>query len=269
MTLRIAALAAIAGLTMASSLAPSIAHAAKATECAKVGICYCVNDELKSLIGTRVERFRQMIAEQRKAGKAVGYLSVPLTSSGGGNFNVNKEVAEAAKAAIEKRFGADYVWILNPGTLEADLPKGTGADYMAMWVSLLEGVDGLGDFDFVVFAGPQDFARYFAFDGSNDMAKLDAYFDKREKSDAEFEKAVKGGLNKAAFRRYYGLRASASLSRGAHDEWNIFRLINEKRRADPKLGTTNQIPMYFDGRAATPADAEAPVSEGYVGKCAT
>ena len=269
MTSRIAAIAAIAGLTMASSFAPSTAHAAKATECAKVGICYCVNDELKSLIATRVERFRQMIAEQRKAGKAVGYLSVPLTSSGGGNFNVNKEVAEAAKAAIEKRFGADYVWILNPGTLEADLPKGTGADYMAMWVSLLEGVDGLGDFDFVIFAGPQDFARYFAFDGSNDMAKLDTYFDKREKSDAEFEKAVKGGLNKVAFRRYYGLRASASLSRGAHDEWNIFRLINEKRRADPKLGTTNQIPMYFDGRAATPADAEAPVSEGYVGKCAT
>ena len=269
MTKPISAIAAIAGLTMASaSFAPSTAHAAKVTECAKVGICYCVNDELKALIGTRVERFRQLIGEQRKAGKAVGYLSVPLTSSGGGNFNVNKEVAEAAKAAIEKRFGADYVWILNPGTLEADLPKGTGADYMAMWVSLLEGAEGLGDFDFVVFAGPQDFARYFGFDGSNDMAKLDTYFDKREKSDAEFEKTVKGGLNKAAFRRYYGLRASASLSRGAHDEWNIFRLINEKRRADPKLGTTNQIPMYFDGRAVTPADAEAPVSEGYVGKCA-
>ena len=267
MTTRIAALAAIAGLTMAAALAPSTARAAKVTECAKVGICYCVNDELKALIGTRVERFRQMIAEQRKAGKAVGYLSVPLTSSGGGNFNVNKEVAEAAKAAIEKRFGADYVWILNPGTLEADLPKGTGADYMTMWVSLLEGADGLGDFDFVIFAGPQDFARYFAFDGSNDMAKLDTYFDKREKSDAEFEKAVKGGLNKPAFRRYYGLRASAALSRGALDEWNIFRLINDKRRADPKLGTTNQIPMYFDGRATTPADAEAPVSEGYVGKC--
>lgn len=243
------------------------AHAAKVTECAKVGICYCINDELRPTIATRVERFRQLIAEQKKAGKAVGYLSVPLTSSGGGNFNVNKEVAEAAKAALEKRFGADYVYVLNPGTLEADLPKGTGADYMAMWVALLEGSDGLGEFDFVVFAGPQDFARYFGFDGSNDMGKLEAYFDKRVKSDPDFDKVVKAGLTKAAFRKYYGLRASAAVSRGAHDEWNIFRLINEKRRADPKLGTTNQIPMWFDGRAVAPSESEATVSEGYVGKC--
>jgi hypothetical protein len=49
----------------------------------------------------QVDRFRQILAEQRKAGKAVGYLSVPLTSAGGGNFDINKEVAESAKAAIE------------------------------------------------------------------------------------------------------------------------------------------------------------------------
>lgn len=256
------------GLGGACLLAAGTASAAKVTECAKVGICYCVNDELKATISGRVERFRQMLADQRKAGKAVGYLSVPLTSTGGGNFNVNKEVAESAKAAIEKRYGADYIWVLNPGTLDADLPKGTGADYMLMWATLLEGTDGLGDFDFVFFAGPQDFARYFGFDGTADMAKLDAYFDKRVASDPEFDKAVKGGLTKAAFRKYYGLRASASVSRGAHDEWNIFRIINEKRRADSKLGTGNQIPMLFDGRATTPPESEAPVSEGYVGKCA-
>ena len=76
------------------------------------------------------------------------------------------------------------------------------------------------------------------------------------------------GLTKAAFRKYYAIRASASVSRGAHDEWNIVRLINERRRADSKLGTGNQIPVMFDGRGVDPADSEAPVSEGYVGKCA-
>jgi hypothetical protein len=86
-------------------------------------------------------------------------------------------------------------------------------------------------------------------------------------SDPAFAKAVQDGLTKVAFRKYYGLRASASVSRGAHDEWNIFRLINERRRADSKLGTGNQIPMLFDGRAAAPPESEAPVSEGYVGKC--
>ena len=191
-----------------------------------------MNDELKATIQTKVDRFRQTIAEQRKAGKAVGYLSVPLTSGGGGNFNVNKEVAESARAAIEKRFGAEFVYVLNPATLDADLPKGTGADYMLMWTTLLEGPDGTGDFDFVYFAGPQDFARYFGFDGNNDMGKLDAYFDKRVASDADFAKAVQGGLTKANFRKYYALRASSAVSRGAHDEWNIFRMINEKRRAD-------------------------------------
>ncbi len=243
------------------------AFAGKVTECAKVGICYCVNDELKSTIRDKVERFRQTLADQRKAGKTVGYLSVPLTSAGGGNFNVNKEVAEAARKSIEKRFGAEYVYVLNPGTLEADLPKGTGADYMLMWASLLEGVDGMGDFDFVYFAGPADFARYFGFDGNNDMAKLDAYFDRRSTADPEFAKAVQGGLTKQAFRRYYALRASASVSRGAHDEWNIFRIINDKRRADSKFGTPGQIAVLFDGQGVTPPQHEAPISEGYVGKC--
>ena len=173
--IRFACLSAAIALCSASSGA----FAAKATECTKVGICYCVNDELKATIQAKVDRFRQTIAEQRKAGKAVGYLSVPLTSGGGGNFNINKEVADTARAALEKRFGSEFVYVLNPATLEADLPKGTGPDYMLMWTTLLEGPDGTGDFDFVYFAGPQDFARYFGFDGTNDMGKLDAYFDKR------------------------------------------------------------------------------------------
>jgi len=246
---------------------PAIVQAAKSTECTKSGICYCVNDELKATIASKVERFRQILAEQRKAGKAVGYLSVPLTSAGGGNYDINREVAESAKVAVEKRFGADYIYVLNPATLDADLPKGGGADYMLMWTTLLEGPDALGDFDFAYFAGPQDFARYFGFDGNADMAKLEAYFDKRVKSNPEFEKAVQNGLTKPAFRRYYALRASAAVSRGAHDEWNIFRMINERRRADSKIGTTGQIPVLFDGRGVNPSDVEAGVSEGYVGKC--
>jgi hypothetical protein len=250
------------------ALAPVAAHAAKVTECAKVGVCYCINDELKATIATKIDAFRRLVDEQRKAGKAVGYLSIPLTSTGGGNFNVNRDVAASAKAAVEKRYGADFVWVLNPATPDADLPKGTGADYMLMFATLLEGPDGLGEFDFVVFAGPQDFARYFGFDGNADMAKLDAYFDRRVKSDPEFEKAVLGGLTRAGFRKYYALRASASVSRGAHDEWNIVRAINERRRADGRLGTGNQIPVLFDGRAIGPPESEAPVSDGYVGKCA-
>jgi hypothetical protein len=255
-------------IAMALAVGHRSVHAAKSTECAKIGACYCVNDDLKPAIMSKVARFRQLIAEQRKAGKAVGYLSVPLSSTGGGNVNVNREVAESTRLAVEKRFGADAAWVLNPATLDADLPKGTGADYTLLWTSLIEGADGFGDFDFVYFAGPQDFARSFGFDGNGDMAKLDAYFDKKVKVDPEFDKAVQNGLTKTAFRMYYALRASTSISRGAHDEWNIVRIINERRRADSRFGVGNQIPVLFDGRGVAPSDSEAAVSEGYAGKCA-
>jgi hypothetical protein len=249
---------------------PSAAQGAKSTECTKIGICYCVSAELKPAIETKVALFRQRAADARKAGKAVGYLSVPLSPAGGGYMKLNFEVAEAAKAAIEKRFGGDFVWVLDPGTADANLPKGSGADYMLMWTSILEGRDGLGeDFDFVYFAGPQDFARVFELDGSADMARIDQYFDKRLKSDPDLEKAMQGGLTKSAFRNYYALKASSAFSRGAHDEWNIIRLINERRRNDSRLGMSNQLPVLFDGRAVPAADSESAVSEGYVGKCPT
>jgi len=52
--------------------------------------------------------------------------------------------------------------------------------YMLIWTTILEGREGLGEaFDFVHFVGPLDFARYFGFDGSADMLKVEQYFDKR------------------------------------------------------------------------------------------
>jgi hypothetical protein len=260
----------VAALSLAAGMVPSpaAAQAAKSTECTKIGICYCVSSDLKPVIEAKVTFFRQLAAEARKAGKAVGYLSVPLSPTGGGYMKLNSEVAEAAKTAIEKRFGSDFVWVLNPGVVDANLPNGSGADYMLMWTGILEGREGLGeDFDFVYFAGPQDFARVFELDGNADMARIDQYFDKRLKSDPGLEKAVQGGLTKSAFRKYYALKASSAFSRGAHDEWNIIRLVNERRRNDTRLGIGNQLPVLFDGRSVPAADSEAAVSEGYVGKC--
>jgi hypothetical protein len=251
-------------------LASNPAAGAKSTECARIGVCYCVNTEMKPAIDARVASFRQQIAEQRRAGKSIGYLSVPLSPAGGGYMPLNAEVAQSAKVALEKRYGSDAVFVLNPGVNEANLPAGSGgADYMLMWVTLLEGANGLGeDFDFFYFAGPQDFARVLGLDGSGDMTKLDRYYDQRIKSDPDFDKATKGGLSRIAFRNYYALKASSAFSRGSHDEWNIVRTINERRRADPKLGIANQLPVLFDGHAVAAAEAEVTVSEGYAGKCA-
>jgi len=227
---------------VAATAASLPALAGKSTACTKIALCYCVNDDLKALVEAKVAQFRELLAAQHSAGKAVGYMSVPLSTVGGGFFSVNKEVAAAAKAHIEKRFGVEQAWILNPGTLEANIPNGSGADYMLMWTTVLEGREGLGeDFDFVYFVGPQDFARYFGLDGSADMLKIEQYFDGRLKSDADLEKAMEKGLTRAAFRNYYALKASTTFSKGSHDEWNIVRALNERRRAHERFGIGNQL----------------------------
>ena len=232
------------------------ANAAKVTDCTKAGLCYCVNDEHKSAIAAKIEKFRQILAEQRKAGKAVVYLSVPLTSAGGGNFNVNAEVAEATKEAIEKRLGANYVYVLNPGTPDADLPKGsTGTEYMVMWTAAARGP-----------RRPRRLRRRLVRRAAGLRPLLPL---RRQQRHGEARRllrqarAVPSRLResraKAASPRrpsasYYALRASSTVSRGAHDEWNIFRLHQRQApRADRKIRDTRaRSRSLFDGQGVAP-----------------
>lgn len=249
--------------------------AASSTECtANLKLCYCVNDDFKPVIEEKIKFYRQQIADARAKGKAVAYMSLPLSTLGGGYFDVNTEVAKLTKARIEARFGANSVWVLSPGTPESDLSlpsgaRGTNDDYMLMWTRILEGSKGFGeDFDFVYFVGPSDFAALFGFNGVADMEKVDAYFDQRIKTDKNLQREVeRGRVSRQTFRNYYGLKGSITVSNGAHEEWNIFRTLNERRRADKAYGMGNQIPMLFDGRAVPPATAEIPNSPGISGAC--
>jgi hypothetical protein len=222
------------------------------------------------VIDANVAKLRQRIAEEKSKGKTIGFLSILLSTAGGGYINVNKEIAAQAKKRIEQRFGANSLWILNPGAEQASLPPGaSGADYMLMWTRVLEGDRGLGeDFDFVYFAGPSDFAAYFGLNGTADMEKIEAWFDERLRKDPDMKKAVdRGELSKANFRNYYALRASVSFSAGSHDEWNILRILNERRRGADGYGVTNQLPVLFDGRALPPGSFEDGVALGYAGRC--
>ena len=76
------------------------------------------------MIDANVAKLRQRIAEEKSKGKTIGFLSIPLSTAGGGYFNVNKEIVAQAKARIEQRFGANSLWILNPGAEQARLPLG-------------------------------------------------------------------------------------------------------------------------------------------------
>lgn len=277
---RIAAVSAALVLIGASSLVGAQAPANAApkpvqnTQCTAIKLCYCVSDEFLPVIDERVKTLRAMIAGERAKGKAIGYFSVPLSTTAGGYFNVNAEVSARAKERIEARFGAEHTWVLNPAMKEADLSAPSGArgghgEYMLMWTRVLEGANGLGeDFDFVYFAGPSDFASFFALTGQNDMDVLAKYFDKRLAEDAGLRREVeRGRVNRASFRNYYALRASVSFSNGAHDEWNIVRLLNERRRADPKFGNAGQLPKLFDGRAVSSGEFENPIAAGSPGAC--
>ena len=244
------------------------------TQCTAIKMCYCVNDEFLPLIEERVKMLRRKIADERAKGKAIGYFSVPLSTTAGGYYNVNAEVSTMAKERLEARFGADHVWMLNPAMKEVDLTAPSGArgahgEYMLMWTQVLEGTTTLGeDFDFVYFAGPTDFAAFFGLTGKGDMDTLTKYFDDRVAKDASLKREIeRGRVSRNSFRNYYALRASVSFSNGAHDEWNIVRILNERRRADSKFGNANQIPMFFDGKAVSSGEFENPIAAGSPGAC--
>jgi hypothetical protein len=244
-------------------------RAASVTACTALNICYCINADNKTAIDANITRIRQMLADERGHGKSIGYMSIPLSPAGGGYFPINLDVALQTKADIEKRFGAQSVWMLNPGAA-GNLPAGaSGADFMYMWTTVLEGRRGMGeDFDFFYFVGPKDFGRFFALSGEGDFSKIDAYFNNRAAKDPDFRKAIdQGTLTKSGFRNYYGLKASVSFSYGSHDEWNIARLLNERRRGATEFGIANQLPVLFDGQAVNPGSYEASTAGGDVGRC--
>jgi hypothetical protein len=262
-------------LTAAVSMfAPAAAIGANVTECTGVAVCYCINGDFKDAIAEKVDYYRKAIAAERAKGKAIGYMSVPLSSTGGSYFNLNREVAEKIKERVETRLGPNSAWLLNPTAREADLPtlnnvRGGQGDYLLMWTRILEGPKALGeDFDFIYIVGPTDFAGFFGLTGKDDMDRIAAYFDDRLAKDADLKRAVeRGSVSKAAFRNYYALRASASFSLGAHDEWNVIRAVNQRRRDDKALGVANQLPVMFDGRAVSSGEYEQQVAGGNVGAC--
>ena len=258
----------LAAATLA--LTPVELRASPVTACTKLDICYCVNTDYRDAISDNVARVRQLIADKKTSGKTIGYLSVPLSPAGGGSFAVNTEAADSIIKSATARLGPRSVWLLNPGAEGSDRMKGaSGADYMYMWTQILEGKDGLGeDFNFFYFAGPNDFAGYFKLTGQGDLDALEDWFDKRVADDPAFRKSVDdGSVTKPGFRNYYGLRASVTFSYGSHDEWNIARLINDRRRGATDFGIANQLSVLFDGRPVSPGGYENPAASGDVGRC--
>jgi hypothetical protein len=69
--------------------------------------------------------------------------------------------------------------------------------------------------------------------------------------------------------RFYSLRASVNFSLGSHDEWEIFRQINIRRRTalqgpnGDDLGIPEQLAGFFDQSQIDPSASEGDLSRGY------
>ena len=153
-----------------------------------------------------VADIRKAIRAQRDLGKAIGYISIASSTIEGGYFGVNIDTANSTSGRGWKRAWA-RIWCRrsNPSAGEWSLPGNpTGADYMFMWATVLEGSDSLGsDFDFFYFVGPSDFAALLKLNGTADPQKLEAYYDKRARRriQASSRSTARG------FRNFYALRA--------------------------------------------------------------
>jgi hypothetical protein len=242
---------------------------APAAECAApktvattaVGMKYCVDSSFDTVVTGQIRTIRQNIRAQRQSGKLVVYSSTPISPRGGGNMEVNLEIAASVKTRLEKEYGA-AVWVLDPGRYQlpdvGGKPAG-GAEYMVMWTAVLAGDDGTGrDFDMVHFTGPQDMRAFFGCGREDVTGCLERWLTARAAVDDTLRRTVAAdAARRQAFLRYYALRASSAYSSGAHDEWNIFVRVNRKR----PLG--DQVAIFFDGRPASPAEMEMEVSPGY------
>lgn len=153
-------------------------------------------------------------------------------------------------------------------------------------------------FDAYYFLGPKDVSDFFSKSGATTLtAGIEAHFARRFATDSDFrdnysiggivwrkgwqqDPAMKSDERIAQTRlraqwadlrrqyvRFYALRASINFSLGSHDEWEIFRQINIKRRdekaPDDNIGIPDQLGGFFDQSQIDPSASEAALSRGY------
>jgi hypothetical protein len=221
----------------------------------KSGAVFEVTPKLVAAIDDLTFKLYATISDAKKAGKYLGYLSVPISARGGGHRGTNVDMAAKIADRVVHTFG-NQLWLLNPAAY--DLPSGaTGSDYMAVWSDILAGIDGTGqDFDLVYFVGPHDVWHYFGVGGSDRLGTIEKWVRDRSAKHPEYAKIVADPKLLRSFVRYYGLRGSAAYSKGAHDEWNIVSRLNSLR----EIG--DSIAVYFDGLPIEPGDFDDEATPG-------
>lgn len=231
---------------------------------------FAVDAAFDGLLEQRVATIRKDLQARRGAGAFLAYISTPISPRGGGHTPTNVEIALHVRDRLHAEYGAKF-WALCPAEPQYSLPtvdghKPGGGEYMWMWTEVLVGEHGAGDeFDLVYFVGPDDVRSFFCKRAGGQaearipiLDSLDAFIADRAKADAEFRLEIADApQRRREFTRFYAMRASVLFSLGAHDEWNLYRQLNAQR------GVGQQVPVFFDGRAVSPAEAATAAPWGY------
>lgn len=234
-----------------------------------IGTSFLVDPAFDSVIAQAIADTRSEVQNLRATSTIVTYISTPLSPRGGGYRPINAEISAFVKRRLEQMYGPRYA-ALSPTEQRRDLPDvdgrpAGGGEYLYMWSLILAGDDGLGrDFDVVYFVGPADVAAYFGLGDRYRLEQLYQLGNERAQVDAAFRTQVwDSPATRDGFVRFYGGRASVAFSLGAHDEWNLFAMVNQNRLKSMDFGLGAQVAMYFDGRAVSPGDMNARALPGY------
>jgi hypothetical protein len=166
----------------------------------------------------------------------------------------------------------------------AELPDPSGGDYMRMWTKILveDEQDNLGGFfDMFYFLSPGDVFDFFKESGNLSISSaVEDYFSRKVNIDSGYrdyfmppfkdnagnilsdvQQEAEWSKRRNDFLRYYTIKASANYSKGSHDEWNIWVLLNRLRIE--KYGIGSQIPGYFNDSQISIGASESSVTKGY------
>ncbi|MEL6569186.1 MAG: hypothetical protein AAFQ22_12260 [Pseudomonadota bacterium] len=222
----------------------------------RAGFVFNIDPGLVEPIEHLIDEISEEVAEQKAAGKFFAYLSVPISSRGGGHFQTNTDMAAAITADVERQFG-DQLWVLNPA--KYNLPKSArGGDYMAVWADVLAGPDRKGSLiDMVYFVGPKDVWSFFGATCDDRIGTVAAWLDAHAKTSKSLKEIAEDPEKRARFLRYYAIRGSSAYSKGAHDEWNLVMRFNGYR----EIG--DDIAVYFNGDPIEPGDYDDDTDAGY------
>lgn len=269
-------------------------------------LAFAWNDAAALVFDRQVALIRRELDRAVVEDRVIVYLSCPISSRGGGHNRTNVEVAKYVENLLMDRFGERF-WVLNPARYQLESDEGEslfvrhaldlgmapdeiealkktigGGDYMRMWTKVLvenrvpSAAPHVGDyFDMYYFLGPHDVSEFFCQGTSQNLtAAVESFFARKHSTDLAFRlyfdrnDPVEWERIRKDFFRYYATRASATFSLGSHDEWNILRLLNIRRR-ELKDRTGAQIAGFFDGRQIDTGGLESGVSDGYAGRPAS